>query len=127
MRKLLKHVYLKLPKKIKFTPRNLPPWFDSEIRLNIIIIKLGQRLKSLLLEKNIGKFRKVTSSFLKENLQHFWFYIRSKTKHLNRKTCHKGLRATNPNDMAWMFFKYFELAFNNNISESLAVPNIVEK
>ena len=30
----------------------------------------------------------------------------------------------NLNDMACMFNKYFQLAFNNNNGESLAVPNI---
>ena len=29
---------------------------------------------------------------------------------IHTKKCHEGLSATNPNDMACMFYRYFELA-----------------
>ena len=39
---------------------------------------------------------------------------------MHRTNCHGGLSATNPNDMACMFNKYFALPSNNNTGESLA-------
>ena len=55
---------------------------------------------------------------LEENPKQFWYYCRSKKIH--RTNCHKGLSATNPNDMDCVFNKYFALAFNNNTGEAIA-------
>ena len=50
----------------------------------------------------------------------------NKYRGLLGNNCHEGLSATNPNYMTCMLNKYFELVYNNNSNESLAVPNIVE-
>ena len=41
-------------------------------------------------------------------------------KNVHRTNCHEGLSPTNPNDMACIFNKYFELPSNNNTGKSLA-------
>ena len=49
-------------------------------------------------------------------------YCRSRTqKYIHRTNRHECLSATNLNDMACMFNKNSELAFNTNTDESLAV------
>ena len=39
---------------------------------------------------------------------------------MHSPNCHEGLSANNPNDMACMFYTYFELASSNNTGQSLA-------
>ena len=65
---------------------------------------------------------------LKENPKRFWSYFRAKTKTkcLPSKIRHEGVSATNPDDMACMFNKYFKVASNNNTGVSSAVPDIDE-
>ena len=56
----------------------------------------------------------------KGNPNYSGLIVDRKQKNIHKTNCHEGLSATNPNDMACMFNKYFELASNNNTYESLA-------
>ena len=57
---------------------------------------------------------------LKENPSDSGLIVDRKQENIHQTNCHEGLSATNQNDMACMFNKYFALAYNNNTGESLA-------
>ena len=57
---------------------------------------------------------------LKENPDDSGLIVDQKQNNMHRTNSHKGLITTNPNDMACMFDKYFEIASDDNFGESLA-------
>ena len=119
---------------MKFTPRNLPPYFDSEVRrlkkkqawTKAKKINKGQhwnkfrqeKLKRNQLHKLLqfkhNQFIAELPETLKKTLNESGIIVDKKQENKHKTNCHEGLSATNPNDMACMFSKYFKLASSNN-------------
>ena len=89
------------------------------------IRKVRNEFQKLLQVKH-NQFNADLPDILKKKPKRFWSFFRAKTKTkcLPSKICHEGVSATNPDDMAGMFNKYFDVASNNNTGVSSAVPDI---